>query len=151
MILRNEAYNELLNDAQTISNTLVSTGSPPNWTSTDVNLIGLSKHQTSNFLDPEKYYQFNKTDYQESKSIIGIRSHYLAVIKDETNCIVQVKDVSWIGSPDVSAYTNNTMSCNYGKKIMINFSSFEADHIIKTDRLFVHNKTIVRLEVFVWR
>jgi hypothetical protein len=90
----------LISDAKTISESLTSGGFPENWKSSDVVRIGFIG--SDNRLDTEKFNEFIKIDYNESKRLLGTAYEHFLFFVNESEDIQNVEGVCGAGYPAIN-------------------------------------------------
>ena len=127
----------LSRDAEHLSTVLVSTGTPTNWTSTNVLVPGLLTSTSISRIDTRKLQDFSNISYSRTKTLLGIRADYVFFFKNTTSVI-------------------NITQCNYGYPVatradctpILNTSDYKS--LIKIERVVVYNSTPVMLVIYAW-
>ena len=96
-------FDELLIDAKSISNVMVYTGYPQNWTEADVQRIGITDGtSTINQTKLRRFKNLSLTDYQRTKELLGVNHDYLIIFQEAQGNPINVTDnVSSVGPPSV--------------------------------------------------
>jgi len=119
--------------AQTMSDYLLSEGSPNNWTNDTVIKIGLT---TGNRLNISKLNQFYNMTY--SDTLEGLASPYDYIVYfQNNNSIINFSGVCGYGAFNI---TNCT----------IDVSNLKYDNLVRIERLIVNNDSIAEMVLYVW-
>jgi hypothetical protein len=93
----------VIEDAQILSESFLSTGVPLNWTEENVISIGiLSETNSLDLIKLMRFQNLTLTDYSRSKFIIGIKSDYLFYFESIDGNLVNLTNQTYIGKPGVS-------------------------------------------------
>ena len=95
---------ELVQEGDTVSNSLLTRGYPYEWDSTHVMKIGIASESNSNKLDSTKVREFAtlaKSDYYETKALFGSKMDYGLFFLDSINEAVNVNGVCKIGKDTI--------------------------------------------------
>jgi len=114
---------------QYISDHLVNSGIPNNWTIDDVDFIGLT---TEKRLDSNKVTNFNNivtTNYFNVKKILGVRSDFYVYFSDANHTVIDINGISSIGKD----YTIENI-----------------DNLVKIERFLIYQGSPIRMVVLVW-
>jgi hypothetical protein len=125
---------ELIIDAKTIANYLMSEGMPSDWNSSNVILIGLTDGMHR--LDDSKAGNFSEMNYSTAKNLFSVINDYYVFFEDKNGTAVSVNGILGVGKPGVSK--NN-----------LNETEKPSD-IIKIFRFAMYNSTIVRIGIYIW-
>lgn len=91
-----DIFSKLAYDGNTMSEALLSEGSPQNWNLTNVEKIGLLSHDKINETKLEMFYQLSVTDYQKTKSFFNIKYNYYLFF--QKNMTINSLEIEGIGS-----------------------------------------------------
>jgi hypothetical protein len=93
----------VLEDAQRLSESFLSTGIPLNWTEEDVISLGLLFEDSSiDLVKIMKLQNLTLTNYERSKYIIGIKSDYLLYFETINGTSLNLTNQTYIGKPGAS-------------------------------------------------
>ena len=91
---------DLLYDGKVVSNSILSSGFPDDWTEGDVVRIGITSDNKINDTKLENFYNLAQTDYARTKSIFSIKYDYYFFLED--NMTIDSELVDGIGKPGTS-------------------------------------------------
>jgi hypothetical protein len=118
-----ELFQVMHREADTIADSLLSEGSPPDWTSSNVIRIGLL---TDERIDENKLSEFYAMDYNVTKLLFRIKDEYYIYFEEPMNI---VGGFSVVG---------------------IGMNSSSAANIVNVERIVVYNNSIKTMHVNVW-
>lgn len=121
-------------DSRLITTNLLSSGSPKNWTTTGVTVIGIVNN---GYLNVDKLKNFSALTYQDSKALLKTRYDFYLFFEDKTTSPINISGVVGIGKASVNS-TNLNQVVNPLK-------------IYQTTRLVVYNNQIVRMVLYIWQ
>ena len=124
---QNEDFQEMFIQAEKLSDNLISSGHPTNWTNDSVVSIGLTDGNTR--LDSDKLLEFSKIDYVITKRILSSKKDFQIMFKNKENQILEIAE--------------NTI---WGK----NISNESPENIIPVTRFLFYNSEIIKMEVLIW-
>lgn len=120
----------LIRNAEIVSDNLVSPGVPANWTISDVSIIGIIGEEQR--LDTDKLDYFNtfaSSNYTLSKRFLSTRNNYHIFFEDRNSARIRINGIDYIGR---------------------DYSLDNPKDIIKVYRFVVYNSTIIRMGVYLW-
>jgi len=117
---------ELVDDAKSISSSLVSEGNPPEWNSTNVIRIGITDGNMR--INQTKLDNFYNLSYDISHRIFKTRFNYHIYFENSTGSRLNITDGDSIGIEPVNQ-----------------------KDIVQMTRLLIYESGIIRLKVEVWR
>ena len=126
-------------DAVHISDTLLTSGYPSNWTSSDVIVPGIA---ANNRLNLTQLSSFKDMDYYHAKTLFHVTSDFVFFIRNSTSII--------------NVTLSNSTRCMYGYNITVNSScspvitSVDYENLVRIDRLILYNSKVVTLTVYAW-
>ncbi len=131
---------EVFFEARTISESLMSPGSPDNWNSTSMIRPGIIKK--NNVVDESKislFYNLSRSDYDLLRNGFGIRSDFAVYLINPENKPVKIEgeytaSEEGIFEPD---------SINIMKK--------DIENLAKVERVVLYNGNPMRLVILAWR
>ena len=91
---------DIISDSKTISESLTSGGFPDNWKASNVVRIGFT--DGDNRIDTEKFIEFVKIDYNESKKLLGTGYEYFLFFVNESEDVQNVEGFCGTGYPAVN-------------------------------------------------
>jgi hypothetical protein len=125
---------ELILDAKTIANYLMSEGMPSDWNSSNVILVGLTDGEHR--LVEAKVGNFSEMDYTAAKNLFCVMNDYYVYFEDKNGSVVSVNGIIGVGKPGVT-------------KDNLNDTEKPSD-VIKIFRFAMYNSTIVRIGIYIW-
>ncbi|MDO8740016.1 MAG: hypothetical protein Q7J54_00390 [Candidatus Woesearchaeota archaeon] len=144
------AIKDLLLDAKAISSSLIEEGYPANWSTFDVNRIGITDGNYR--LKQSKIDSFAALDYSRSKFLLGISSDYFVFFEDKYGNVPRLNETCGIGSPQVTIeVVNITGPWVVGNaKCLVNMSNTMAKNIAKVERIVLYNSSLLKMVVYSW-
>lgn len=127
------AIDELLVNANIISNSLISAGYPLNWTN-DVERIGITDGK--NRINETKLLQFANMSYKDAKFLFGSLYDYLVFFEDKNSSLLVINNITGIGKENINS--TNIFDVEKPKKL------------VKTRRLVIYDSDIYNMVVYVW-
>jgi len=129
-----ELLDDLLIDAKSISNSLVSQGYPYNWNKDNVVRIGITDN---NRINETKLEQFSMIPYNEGRKLFGTAYNYYVFFRDKDNNILPFNEsLEGIGKPGVNS--TNIQTVENPKKL------------VKVTRLIVKESDIKKMVIYLW-
>jgi len=113
--------------AEKLSQNLISSGYPTNWTNSTVISIGLTDGNTR--LDPNKVLEFSKINYQHAKNSLSTKYDFQITFRDRNNQTLNILGEELLGK---------------------NISLEDPANIIPTKRFLFYNSEIISMEVLIW-
>ena len=129
-----ETLKDLIIDAKTLSNYLISSGLPENWNTSNVILIGLTDGTYR--LNETKVQYFSVMNYSSTKNMLSVINDFYVFFEDRNGSSIIINGISGIGKPSVN-------------KTNLHATENPSD-VIKVFRFVVYNGTIVRMGMYVW-
>ncbi len=126
-----DTLEDLLYDGKTISNSLLSEGSPKDWNSDNVIKLGILDEGKINNTKLERFYDLSLSDYARTKTLFKIRTDYYFFLDEEM--IIDGEDVVGIGKPG------------------FDIEDIDEENIIKIKRFVIYNDKPVNAYFYVWR
>jgi len=125
---------ELIIDAKTISNYLMSEGMPKDWNTSNVITIGLTDGKYR--LNETKLGNFSELNYSTTKRLFSVINDYYIFFEDKNGTGLIINDIEGIGKPGVT-------------KTNLNETENPSD-ILKVFRFVIYNSTIIRMGIYLW-
>ncbi|PIZ51247.1 hypothetical protein COY27_04465 [Candidatus Woesearchaeota archaeon CG_4_10_14_0_2_um_filter_33_13] len=125
--MQNENFQEMYTNAEKLSDNLISSGYPINWTNSSVIILGLTDGNTR--LDSNKVLEFSKIDYQTSKILLATRYDFQISFKDRDNQNLEILGTTILGK---------------------NISIESPTTIVPVTRFVFYNSEIIKMEVLIW-
>jgi hypothetical protein len=128
-------------DAQRLSEALVSTGIPTNWTQDDAISLGvLSDTSTIDLMKVERLKNYTISNYDKTRFLTGIKSDYLLHFETANNFILNLTNQSYIGKPGLT--DADVLSINPENKIiLVRYIVYRHDSIAE----------IIAMKFLVWQ
>jgi len=129
-----ELLDDLLIDAKSISNSLMSQGCPYNWIEDNVVRIGITN---DNRINETKLEQFSRIPYNDSRKLFGTAYDYYVYFRDRNNDIIPFNEtLEGIGKPGVDS--TNIQTVEKPKKL------------VKVTRFVIKKSDIVKMVIYLW-
>ena len=130
----------LVADAKSISASLMSEGTPANWTPDNVSIIGLT--DGSYRVNYAKVSMFYGLSYNLTNNLFGTNVNYLIFFKDKDGNVLAF---------DRCAFSNaGIVVQNIAPFICENVTAPAATNLVGLERLAFYNSGIIKLVVYVW-
>lgn len=142
-----ETFNNLVSDANSISSSLVLEGYPANWTSANVQRLGLTDN--SQRIVQDKLIRFYNLSYYNRKTLFNTQFDYFIFLKNKDNCLINASGFFGAGHSDVAV--KSVAECSGFSENSVNLSTISPKNIIRTDRLLILNSNIVDLVIYLWQ
>ena len=123
---------DLLYDGKVVSNSLLSTGYPNDWTEANVIKIGVTNNDKINNTKLKRFYDLAQADYAKTKSTFSIKYDYYFFLED--NMTIDSELVDGIGKPGTSR-TNLTD---------------KSKNLIKITRFTIYEDKPTTAYVYIW-
>jgi len=120
----------LLQDTKLISNYLISSGYPQNWTRDTVTLIGLTDGESR--LDSNKVEMFSNmsvSNYAQTRNLLSTSHDFYVFFEDANSSLIKVRNISSIGR---------------------NYTNDNPDNLIKIERFVFYNSSIIKMVIYAW-
>lgn len=127
-------YDTLIRENTYISEQLVKEGYPSDWNTTNVIIPGITDNTR---LNETKLSQLDNITYERLKTLMHTTSDFAFFFTNGTQNL-------------------NISNCIHGHPVEtsstceINISSIEYSDLVKTERLLIHNSSIIKLVVYNW-
>ena len=135
------SLNEMIADVNTISSSLVTSGSPENWTASNVQRIGIT-NGAQRILD-DRVEEFQDVDYNNSREHFSTRFDYAVFFESRNGTVMPFDGECAIGHPGIVVDFN-------GSCIKPDLSIFSPKKTVRDTRMLVHNSEIVRMNIYLW-
>lgn len=130
----NELFDNIIMDAKSISDSLMSEGNPANWSKENINTLGLHTNQRVN---ETKLRYFAEIPYKDTKSLLGTKYDYYIIFKDRNNNVYPINEsLEGIGKPGVNLANVNRLQ--------------NQDTLVKIVRITIRNSDIQNMVIFLW-
>lgn len=125
---------ELVIDAKTVSNYLVSEGLPKDWNTSNVISIGLTDGNYQ--LNTTKLGNFSQLDYITTKSMFSVVNDYYIFFTDKNDTTVIINEIEGIGKPGINRTNLDALE--------------DPSDVLKVFRFVLYNSTIIKMGIYVW-
>jgi len=125
-----ETFESLSYDGNLIAESILSEGSPVNWSSEDVESIGLLSEGKINETKLENFYNLSVNNYEITKSLFNIRYDYYFFLNE--TMIISGDEIDGIGEPEASR------------------EGADSDNLIKISRVGVYKNKLTNIYIYVW-
>ena len=130
----------LVGDAESISSSLMSTGTPFNWTPDSVSVIGVT--DGSYRLNSTKVNMLMGMSYNLTNSLFGTNANYIIFFKDKDSNVLPF---------DKCAFTNTGIVVqNITPLLCENVTIAGSTNLLNVERLAFYQDQIIKLTVYVW-
>lgn len=113
-------------NARTVSDSLLTTGSPNNWNETSVSRIGILSDQKINQTKLERFYNLTQSDYNRTKNIFNTPYDYYIVLA-QGSFIIENSTVEGLG-----------------------LQPSDPENLIKINRATIYNNRPVTIYIQIW-
>ncbi|MGV8162671.1 MAG: hypothetical protein ACP5N2_05060 [Candidatus Nanoarchaeia archaeon] len=124
-------FGHALKESNHISMNLINSGTPSNWNSSNVLIIGISENNRINLT---KLDEFDNLTYAKTKLLFQVTGEYVFYFENKTGIINQSKCFR---------------GYDLGESCILQIPP-QADNIAKTERLVILNSNIVKMVIVVW-
>jgi len=131
-----ESLKDTYYEAATLADSLMTEGYPANWTTQDVQRIGLIG---SRGINRSKVLMFGNLSYGKTKDLLNLRSDYAVTFTWLNNTRLNISNRSVIGHP-AAELINGKLSVNR-----------DYNDLVSLSRMALYNRSIVRMVVYAWR
>ena len=132
---------ETLMDAKAISKSLMSEGHPFNWTNNTVQRIGiLTGRRTLNQTKVSKFKQMADDDYDETRRIFNIKSHYSVYFVNMEEKVIKIGTIEDIGHVDIAVDAFQK----------IDISAIDYKNLVSITRILIYNMTTTKMVIYTW-
>lgn len=135
-----DEFNLVVQNSQAISSSLLSVGEPSDWTSTNVNIIGVT--DDSYKLNFTKVQRLRNLSPENSSRIFGANSNFAIFFKDMDGNVLNLGGCAY-SSPALAVQNLTPYIC---QNITIN----PEDHLVNIERLVLYNSRIIKIVVQAW-
>jgi len=130
--------NEVLLEADRISNSLITEGMPVNWTEEKVYRLGLTTNGAINQSKVEMFRNLTFDDYANVKTLLNVKSDFLIYFENKNGNMINFTEEGYIGKSG-----HNTISAELISEEVVKLSRFityRHDNIAE----------IIMMNIFVW-
>ena len=135
------SLNDIIADINTISSNLITSGSPENWTTTNIQRIGLTNNEQRILYS--KLVEFKNIPYNQSKNILSTKFDYVVYFERWNDTIISIDNQCAIGDPRVVA--NDTTVC-----LRPNLTLVNPRRTVKDIRLGIYENEILQMIIYLW-
>lgn len=130
----------LYRDSVHLSGALMTSGNPVTWDVNNSNVIipGLLIDGSKSRIDANKLTEFDKLDYQRTKTLFHLSSEYIFFFRNSTGIINISKCIRGYALPVNTSCEPDLTSVNY-------------NDLVKIDRIVIYNASIITLTIYSWR
>ena len=130
----------LISNAESVSDSLITEGFPPDWTPDMVNIVGLT--DGSYRVNYTKVSMLYNMSYNSTNNLFGANANYLIFFKDRDGNTLAF---------DRCAFTNTDLILqNLTPYICENVTAPNSTQLVNSERLLFYNSNIVKLVVYAW-
>jgi hypothetical protein len=130
-----DTFEPFYRESISLSESLISSGKPSSWNSTNVIIPGIANN---NRINESKLLEFDKISYSNTKSLFHISADYLFYFRNATNIL----NISGRCSRGYNVTT--TASCE-PNILNLTYSNF-----LRMDRIVIINSSIIRMVIYTW-
>lgn len=121
-------------DSRLITTNLLSQGSPNNWTTSNVTIIGIID---GGQINTNKLKNLSNLTYQDTKTLFKTRYDFYLFFENKTTSPVTIGQVTGVGKSGVNSTNLNDL--------------IKPSKIYQTTRLVVYNNQIIRMVLYIWQ
>ncbi len=126
-------FNEIYDDIVVASDTLVSTGSPQNWTAGNVTEVGITDGKQR--LSITKLQNLSSIDYSRLKTLLKTRYDYLIFFENRSSGLMNLSNIEYIGKPGLTKE---------------NLKDADPYTIVSIRRFLIHESDIITMVIYLW-
>jgi hypothetical protein len=129
---------DIQNEILIISETLMSAGSPENWTSAQLNDAGITNGNY--LLNESKLSNLSNINYQSQKQLLKTKYDYLVFFENRTSDLMTINGIQYIGKWQV----NNVLDRDNIKELE------KPKTVVSLRRLLVYKSDIISMVIYSW-
>lgn len=129
-----DSAGNLIVNANSLSNSLLSRGYPLGWNKTNVILIGICDNEKR--INESKLTMFSELDYKQTRTLLSTHNDYYLFFESMDGDFININNTKGIGKPGVNA--TNIIDVE------------DPENIVKMYRYALYNSEIIRLGLYVW-
>lgn len=126
-------FNEIYSDIVVVSDTLMSTGSPQNWTDGSVIEAGITDGKQR--LSITKLQNLSSLDYSRLKTLLKTRYDYLIFFENRSSGLMNLSNVEYIGKPGLTKE---------------NLKDADPYTIVSIRRFLIYESDIITMVIYLW-
>jgi len=138
-VISGKDVNSVMSESNKLSETLMTSGLPTNWTQDNVVSIGIVTDNVLNITKLDQFKNMTNSDYTNVKNMFGLRSEFIVFFHDKDGNLLNVTDQEYIGS----GYTLEDVE-DFFKEEMVyvtRYTTYKHDDIAQ----------IISLKVVMWQ
>lgn len=133
-----DKIDDVLFEARSLSETLMSKGVPEEWNTSNVIRPGIiEKNMIASEEKLRKFYNLSNQNYTLTKNSFGMNSDFAVYIKNQKGSVVTIEGEKTAGTPKTGFV---------GGELNIT-----GEHIVKLERTFIYKNDPVKMVVFTWQ
>jgi hypothetical protein len=131
---------EVYLDGRQISESLLSSGHPANWTNSTVERLGIIDNRIINASKLALFSNMTKEDYYRVKALFNIRADFVVFFTNNTDGNENISGIHHVGAPGVSVGSDNS----------IDLSGIEYKNLAAFTRIITFNGYVKKMVVYAW-
>tara|TARA_Y100000310_G_scaffold345138_1_gene462114 strand:- start:2110 stop:2640 length:531 start_codon:yes stop_codon:yes gene_type:complete len=138
-----DKLNEMTEDINFISNSLVSEGYPDDWNIGNVVSIGITNNNQR--INSSKIVTFSNLNYNTSKELLNTEYDYLVFFENKLQDKISINGTCYIGKQDGQVNITGNVSLDCG-----NLGLKNIENIIKAERFLLYDNALVRMAIYLF-
>ena len=138
-----DKLNEMTEDINFISNSLVSKGYPNDWDIGNVISIGITNDNQR--VNSSKLVSFSNLNYSTSKELLNTEYDYLVFFENRIRNKISINGTCYIGKQDEQVNITGNVSLDCGSLELKNI-----ENIIKAERFLLYDDELVRMAIYLF-
>ena len=125
---------ELIIDARTLSDYLMSEGFPENWNITNIVYPGLTDNNYR--INETKLYYLTQLNYYSAKNLLSVVNDYYVFFEDRNKTSIAINGTTGFGKPGINRTNLNQTE--------------DPSDIIQVYRFVLYNSSIIKMGILIW-
>jgi len=135
-----DSIKETYAEAKILSDTLMSEGSPSNWTMNDLKRVGLLTGKSINSSKLIEFANMTADDYYISKETFNIKSDFIVFFTEPSGGLTNISNISLIGHQAVTLSGTSP-----------DLSNLVYSDLVTVTRIVKSERRIIKMVIFVWQ
>jgi len=126
---------EIYEDISVVSDSLLSEGSPSNWTIDNIKEVGIT--DGDHRLNTTKLQNIDSLSYSGLKSLLKTKYDYMVFFENKSNDILNINGVDYISKPGLTKDNIKGME--------------DPDDLVSIKRFLIYDSEIIMMVVYLWQ